>query len=232
MDIIVVDNVSYAPVINVIYTEISYANNSTVNFGFLGQSETVTRQIKIKNEGSVSLNIGVGGISITNIGNTSSIVNNPVQLQGISISASQEIMLTVNLDTSTLGQTSSIIQIQSDDILNGTFLLNLLYEIRLPYEFILKIDGDKKLDGQTIDIGDVNQLDDLVKTIRITNAGVSKNIRITDISAENSIVAAPKALPFILQIQENNAYQFDVLGNTVSKGKKSGKLNIQWEVES
>jgi hypothetical protein len=216
--------------LDVRYLSTSYKTNETADVGVIGQGESVNPQIIIKNVGNTNLQIQLGGIKIINFLNNSTIVNNPTTTASVTILPNREVAIVLSLDSVSVGTYSSNIEITTNDLLTEVFNLIIAYEVKPAYDISVTVDGSEIDSDDNISLGSVNQMADVFKTLRITNKGVSKTIRITDISYEGALLVSVTALPVILQTKENNAYQLSVKINTVSKGTKTGKLNIQWEV--
>lgn len=217
--------------INIKIDNLEQANNSAVNFGFLGQNDTIKKQVVIRNDGTTNLVISNAGIIITNILNTITIENNPAQSDALVIMPQETKEFTLNLGTSNLGDCRSILQIASNDAVDALFILELNYVVKLSYDLVVKTFDARYNNKQTINLGSLQQSTEFDRTLRITNAGASKTIRITNINTDsNSILLSSMALPFLLQPLEINSYQFIVRFSTTLKGSKNSNLKIQWDL--
>jgi hypothetical protein len=219
------------PIITAKVIDIVYENNDTVSFGIVAQNDTIIRRIEIINIGNSPLIIATNGISLTNFGNNSYIQSNPAITQSVNINPNQKITINIVFDTQNLGTNISNLKIESNDINNPVFELICTYEVKLQYELIVEVNGITYDDGDSVQLGQIMQLAEDFATLRITNAGVGKSIKITDLAIEGSLFGdqVPN-LPFVLDVNRKNAYVLNLQFNTITRGRKLGNLSVQWEL--
>lgn len=222
-----------APEIDIQENNVSYAVNSTYNFGSVTESTESKRTFKISNLGTSILNLTgspVIAISGTDIGMFSI-----TQPNVTSLNAGESIEFTVSFVPNSLGSKTATIQIANDDSNESTYVINLTGTGSAPApEIDVRENGVSYASGSTYNFGDVGigGQGGVTKTFTIDNtgsvmlhlAGLSGNkVELSGVDASNFIIS--QELVFS-EVSPQTSVSFTVTFSPETEGTKVAKIVI------
>lgn len=205
--------------------------DSVLDVGFVAQGFTKNLEIYIANYGIPTLILDIDSITISNILGDANIVDNPTADSALSLTFNQSQKLNISVTSNTQGENSFVVTINSNDIDNPIYIFTVTYNVELPYILDVIVEGEAVDNDESISLGAITQNSNITKNIKITNRGVKQKIQITDINYFNSIsFQNALVLPYLLEPFAVNSYVITVKMNTLIKGRKNGRLQIQYQV--
>jgi hypothetical protein len=215
----------------IIYNNTLIQNNGYVDVGYAAKSSTQNITIYLANYGVPTLTVAVGNITLTTISGSETFVSNPVATTSVNLSFNQSVAIICGLDTSSIGEKSFVITINSNDAVNNPFVFTVIYTVAESYDLVIKQSTSELSDNDTISLGSITQNSVVSKNISMSNSGILYGIKVTNIISQGSadLLQIP-ALPIVLEPNESNSFSFVVRVNTASLGQKTSLVQIQWEV--
>lgn len=222
-----------SPVLGVLYNNQQIEANSSIDIGDIPSNETEEITLVISNFGTPTLVLQSDGIDLTSMNDTITFSSNPVESSSLNLAFNQTTELKINLGATSLGSKSLIVTILSNDTNENPFVFSITYNVATSYDFIVKYSTQELSDGETVNLGSFNIKTNIIKTITAVNGGSFYNIRVLAVLADGEVtLASIPSLPFILQVNEGNVFQFNAIFSSTSLGRKDASIDIQWEAIS
>lgn len=222
-----------APEIDIQENNVSYAVNSTYNFGSVTESTESKRTFKISNLGTSILNLTgspVIAISGTDIGMFSI-----TQPNVTSLNAGESIEFTVSFVPNSLGSKTATIQIANDDSNESTYVINLTGTGSAPApEIDVRENGVSYASGSIYKFGDagIGGQGAVAKTFTIANTG-SAMLTLTGLSGNKVALSGVDASDFIIsqelvltEVPPQTSVSFTITFSPETQGLKVAKIVI------
>jgi len=221
---------SLSPGIKLTYGASSITNGASVNLGNFGQSVNNDVTFSIGNTGSPTLVVANNGISVTSSGSGAQLTTNPVSSSSANVVTNATISFVIRLDSASLGHKTAVVVVSSNDTANSPFVFTLSYNISSAYNLLVKEDAMEVSENDIVNLGSFNKKATILKTISLSNNGITYNIRVLGITASGDLtIENIPALPFVLQTNEANVSQLTAKLSSAVLGNRTGGITVQWE---